>query len=94
MLYTWFYLAMAHHRLGHADLARRWLDKAVQGTEEALKSPAEPLGKSGNPSGVIPPNWSRRLTLALLRREAEQLIQLRRRSEQSVAMAGYRPYLR
>ena len=73
MLYTWFYLAMAHHRLGHADEARRWLDRAVQGTEEALKSPAEPLGKSGNPDGVIPPNWNRRLTLRLLRREAEQL---------------------
>jgi hypothetical protein len=75
MLYTWFYLAMAHHRLGHADLAHRGLDQAVQGTQQALKSPAEPPGKSGNPDGVIPPNWSRRLTLGLLRREAEQLIQ-------------------
>ena len=64
MLHTWFYLAMAHHRLGHADLARRWLDKGMQGTEESLKSPAEPLGKSGNTSGVIRPNWNRRLTLA------------------------------
>jgi tetratricopeptide (TPR) repeat protein len=75
MLYTWFYLAMAHHRLGHAEETRRWLHKAVQGTDEALKSPGETLAKSGNPDGVIPPNWSRRLTLGLLRREAEQLIQ-------------------
>ncbi len=75
MLHTWFFLAMAHHRLGHADEARRWLDKATQGTEEALKSHAEPLGNSRNPDGVIPPNWNRRLTLQLLRREAEQLIQ-------------------
>lgn len=45
MLNTWFFLAMAHHRLGHADLARRWLEKAIQGTEEALKSPAESQGK-------------------------------------------------
>ena len=66
---------MAHHRLGHADLAHRWLDQAVQGTQQAIKSPAEPPGKSGDPDGAIAPNWNRRLTLALLRREAEQLIQ-------------------
>jgi hypothetical protein len=75
MLYTWFYLAMAHHRLGHAEEARRWLDRAVQETQEALKSPAEPPAKSGNTDGVIPPNWNRRLALGLLRREAEQLLQ-------------------
>jgi serine/threonine protein kinase/WD40 repeat protein/tetratricopeptide (TPR) repeat protein len=75
MICTWFFLAMADHRLGHAEEARRWLDKALHGTEEALKSPAEFPGKSGNPDGVIGPNWNRRLTLRLLRREAEQLIQ-------------------
>jgi serine/threonine protein kinase/WD40 repeat protein/tetratricopeptide (TPR) repeat protein len=74
MLYTWFVLAMAHHRLGHAEEARRWLDKAIEGTEQALKPLAEPLGNSGNSEGGIPPNWSRRLTLQLLRREAETLI--------------------
>jgi len=76
MLLTYFYLAMAHHRLGHAEEARRWLEKAIQGTEEALRSPSQTLGKSGNQSGVISPNWNRRLTLGLLRREAEQLIQV------------------
>jgi WD40 repeat protein/serine/threonine protein kinase/tetratricopeptide (TPR) repeat protein len=74
-LHTWFFLAMAHHRLGHADEARRWLDKGIQGTEEALKSPAARVGKAENANGLIPPNWNRRLTLQLLRREAEQLIQ-------------------
>jgi WD40 repeat protein/serine/threonine protein kinase len=74
MLQTWFFLAMAHHRLAHAEEARRWLDKAIQGTDEALKSPAEPAGKPGNLTGVIPPNWHRRLTLRLVRREAEELI--------------------
>jgi WD40 repeat protein/Flp pilus assembly protein TadD len=74
MLYTWFYLAMSHHRVGDADLARRWLDRAVHGTQQALKSPAQPPAKSGNSDGVIPPNWQRRLTLGLLRREAEQRI--------------------
>jgi WD40 repeat protein/tetratricopeptide (TPR) repeat protein len=75
MLYTWFYLAMAYHRIGHAEEARRWLEKAVQGTDEALKATGETLAKSGKPNGAIPPNWSRRLTLGLLRREAEQLTQ-------------------
>jgi tetratricopeptide (TPR) repeat protein len=75
MLPTWFFLAMANHRLGHAEEARRWLDKAVQGTDEALKPPAELPGNSRNPDGVIAPNWSRKLTLLLLRREAEELIQ-------------------
>ena len=75
MLCTWFFLAMAHHRLGHADEARRWLEKATQATEEALKPPAEPPGKSAEPSGAIPPDWKRKLTLQLLRREAEEQIQ-------------------
>jgi hypothetical protein len=75
MLQTWFVLAMAHHRLGHADEARHWLEKGMQGTEEALKPPAAPQEKHENPNSVIPPNWNRSLTLRLLRREAEQLIQ-------------------
>jgi WD40 repeat protein len=75
MLHTWFYLAMAHHRLGHAEEARRWLDKAVEGTQQALNPAAGPLGKSGKLNGVIPLNWHRQLTLRLLQREAEQLIQ-------------------
>jgi tetratricopeptide (TPR) repeat protein len=74
MQHTWYFLAMAHQRLGHADEARRWLEKAVQGTVEALKPPAEPAKKKGS-DGAIPPNWSRKLTLEPLRREAEQLIQ-------------------
>ncbi len=53
-------------RPGHADEARRWLEKAMQGTEEALKSLVESLEKSRNPDGVIPPNWNRKSTLRLL----------------------------
>jgi tetratricopeptide (TPR) repeat protein len=71
MLYTWYFLAMAHQRLGHADEARRWLDQA---TEEALKPAAGRPEKSGAAFGGIPPNWNRKLTLQLLRREAEELI--------------------
>ncbi|HTU18719.1 MAG TPA: protein kinase, partial [Gemmataceae bacterium] len=75
MLRTWFFLAMAHHRLGHIDEARLWLEKGMQGTEEALKSSAESLRKSGNPDGVISPDWQGKLTLRLLLGEATQLIQ-------------------
>jgi serine/threonine protein kinase/WD40 repeat protein/tetratricopeptide (TPR) repeat protein len=71
MLYTWFFLAMAHLRLGHTDLARQWLEKAVQGTEEALKTPAGAAG------GVIPPNWIRKLTLQLLCREAGEMLKIK-----------------
>ena len=34
--YTWFFLAMTHHRLGHADEAKQWLDKARAETDNAL----------------------------------------------------------
>jgi tetratricopeptide (TPR) repeat protein len=32
---TWLFLAMAHHRLGHAAEARRWLDKAIGSSARA-----------------------------------------------------------
>src|SRR5262245_49427163 len=49
--YTWFFLAMAHQRLGHAEEARRWLDKGIKGMEQETQNPA-----------VL---WNRRLTLEL-----------------------------
>jgi WD40 repeat protein/serine/threonine protein kinase/Tfp pilus assembly protein PilF len=74
MLHTWFYLAMVHHRLGHAEPARRWLEKAVQATEIALESANATVGKP-RAAGVVPPYWDGKTTLQLLRREAEQLMQ-------------------
>ena len=53
MLNTWFYLAMAHHRLGHAELRGAGLIRPCRG-QRTLKSPTE-LAKSGNASGVIAP---------------------------------------
>jgi serine/threonine protein kinase/WD40 repeat protein/tetratricopeptide (TPR) repeat protein len=75
MLHTYFFLAMAHERLGHNAEARRWLDKASQATEEVLKPSAEQSQKFSMAAGAIPPNWARKLTLQLLRREAEQFVQ-------------------
>jgi len=54
---------MAHHRLGQGDEARKWLDKAMHWMDQ----PGQEKGKNAMP-------WNRRLTLQLLRREAETLI--------------------
>jgi WD40 repeat protein/tetratricopeptide (TPR) repeat protein len=60
------YLAMAHHRLGHVEKARQYLDQAVRGLDEAGAKV-----KGG-------PFWSQscwyRLELQILRREAEALL--------------------
>jgi WD40 repeat protein/Tfp pilus assembly protein PilF len=58
--YTWFFLAMAHQRLGHAEEARRWLDKGIKGMEQETQNNSLP--------------WNRRLTLQLFRLEAEGMI--------------------
>ena len=63
--YTWLFLAMAHHRLGHAEESRQWLDKGVTWTDKALRE---------HEQGVKPLPWNRRLTLKLLRQEAETLL--------------------
>jgi tetratricopeptide (TPR) repeat protein len=61
--YTWFFLGMTQHRLGLAAEAKQWLDKARQETDKALKA---------HDSGTIKLLWNRRLTLTLLRSEAEK----------------------
>jgi tetratricopeptide (TPR) repeat protein len=58
---TWFFLAMAHHRLGHAAEARAGLDKGIKWAKNA--------------SNETSPMWNRRLTLQLLRAEAESLVE-------------------
>ena len=62
--YAWFFLAMAHHRIGHGDEAKKWLDRAVPWTDKTLHD--EKQGTAAVP-------WNRRLTLKLLREEAEAL---------------------
>jgi tetratricopeptide (TPR) repeat protein len=62
----WFFLALAHHRLGHVVEARRWLDKAVQWIEQNDRPKTE---------GATPLPWYRRLLLQLFRREAEVALQ-------------------
>ncbi len=66
IIYNWFFLAMVHHRLGHTGEAASWLEKAQREIDEA--SPAATQDSTTN-------TWNRRLTLQLLRREAEELLQ-------------------
>lgn len=56
--YTYFFLAMTHHRLGHADEAQKWFEKGIHWAEHNEKDP----------------EWNRSITLELFRNEAAQLL--------------------
>jgi tetratricopeptide (TPR) repeat protein len=61
IVYNSLFQAMAQHQLGHTAEAARRLEKAVQ----AIDGPPPETGQE---------DWNRRLTLQLLRREAEELL--------------------
>jgi tetratricopeptide (TPR) repeat protein/WD40 repeat protein len=61
VIYNWLFQAMTRHRLGQADEARKWLEKAV----EAIDQPPE---QSRDANAMV---WNRRLTLQLWQREAQ-----------------------
>jgi tetratricopeptide (TPR) repeat protein len=63
-LHGWFFLAMAHRRLGHVEEAHEWLDKASKRVEQETKNPSSEANRA----------WNRRLTWQLLRKEAEALL--------------------
>src|SRR5262249_42085615 len=67
--FNWLFLAMANHRLGHANEARQWLAKAVQWIEQATQ------GRVKDPYVAPPLRWDHRLQLEVLRQEAETLLQ-------------------
>src|SRR5262249_15407287 len=62
ILYSWAFLAMTHHKLGHTEQARQWLGKAIEKIDSIMKQSSPSL------------KWNRKLTLQLLRHEAETLI--------------------
>ncbi len=66
LAYTWYFLGMAHHASGHIDEAKKWLQKAVVWTDQAFQAEEEDDGARLA--------WNRRLTLNLLREEAETTI--------------------
>jgi tetratricopeptide (TPR) repeat protein len=63
--YTWLFLAMTRERLGQTEQAKQWLAKAVREIEQP------PAGRAKDPKAHT---WNRKLTLQLLRGEAEALI--------------------
>jgi Flp pilus assembly protein TadD len=63
-----YFLAMAHHRVGHAAEARKWLGQAVQNTERTIK-----LRRATSPDR--PSQWEDYVQFQQLRREAEALIE-------------------
>jgi tetratricopeptide (TPR) repeat protein len=65
----WLFLAMAHQRLGHIDAARAWLAKASRGIDELDQMNGKPAASAG---ARLP--WEYRLTVKLLRGEAEAQI--------------------
>ena len=69
--WTQFLLAMAHHRLGHAEEAKKWLDRALPAVENALKNGLEGVPGRNTP---LPLDPMPRLELQFLRREAEALV--------------------
>jgi hypothetical protein len=64
-----FGLALVHYRLGHPGEARRYLDKGVQWLER--QGPPGP----DQPAKLMPQDW---LEAQLLRREAEELLKIKR----------------
>jgi tetratricopeptide (TPR) repeat protein len=57
--YAWLFLAMAHHRQGHAEEARRCLQDGTALADRELQTPV---------------SWNRKLTLELLRGEATAML--------------------
>jgi WD40 repeat protein/tetratricopeptide (TPR) repeat protein len=84
--FDWLFLAMAHHRLGHADEARRWLDRAARWMQDRQTGGSNGIpAATGNVSQAVRReaqlwaemqalSWSQRLELPFLRREAEGLL--------------------
>jgi tetratricopeptide (TPR) repeat protein len=59
------FLAMAHHRLGHGEEAKRWFDKMVEQADAAMEE---------HRSGKVSFYWNIRAPMKLLRPEAAQLL--------------------
>jgi tetratricopeptide (TPR) repeat protein len=68
---NWLVLAMAHHRLGHADEARKWFDRAVRWMDDTDDAPRNPV------ASLATLHRHDSLACLVLRREAEALLGLR-----------------
>jgi tetratricopeptide (TPR) repeat protein len=65
--WDWLFLAMAHHKLGHADEAKNYLQKALEWIDQTERSRA---------TGMTNPwiGWYEAIEVDQLRREAQELI--------------------
>jgi tetratricopeptide (TPR) repeat protein len=70
--YTWYFLAMAHQKAGNEEQAREYLKKANQWTDEVLANNVHPPAWTRKMTSEL--LWNRRVTLELLRKEAEALL--------------------
>jgi tetratricopeptide (TPR) repeat protein len=68
--FDWYFLAMAHYRLGHADDARRMLANAAAWIDKADHRDPNDLSGSGPSWG----GWDEKVTVPMLRSEAETLV--------------------
>jgi tetratricopeptide (TPR) repeat protein len=66
---NWFPLALVHHRLDHSDEARQCLEEGIRWLER--KGPPSPQRSAR----LLPQDW---LEAQLLRREAEELLKIKR----------------
>ena len=64
--YAWYFRAMTCFKMGQADEARQWYDKAVTATAKLLNDDGTAFTE--------PVSWNRRLTLELLKDEAARMI--------------------
>jgi WD40 repeat protein/serine/threonine protein kinase/Flp pilus assembly protein TadD len=69
--FNWLFLALAHQRLGHAEEAKKWHDKAVQWIDLEMRK------RNETAAFFLRLTWDRRLTLQLLCRESEELLRTR-----------------
>ena len=70
--WDWSFLAMAHHRLGNANEARRCLLGAERWITEANTHPSDDISDGTNAGWG---SWNEKVTYPLLYREAELLIE-------------------
>jgi WD40 repeat protein/Flp pilus assembly protein TadD len=72
--HDWLFLAMAHHRLGHTEEAKKWLARAQEGIDQ--RTDEKPKEET---SATRPLSWDQRLELKLIRAEAESLINVEKK---------------
>ena len=63
--YTWYFLAMAHSKLGQDEESGKWFGMATEWSDRIL---------ANDKQGTVKTTWNRRLTLKLLRQEAGEMI--------------------